>query len=130
MGVTAIVAREVAYGGLWRLGVGATGVAGLQAHTRDGWGDEHRVSSDLEVYERFTSASTSELVEQPGLVTERGGSVRAGDWCRVVEGYPGRTWLTAARSCRYQDSPVVLKAAASSRHSRGGPSTRLRRSVK
>jgi hypothetical protein len=71
IGVTTTVAQEVAYGGLWRLGVGATGVAGLQAFTRDGWGDEHQMSSDLELYERFTSASTSELVDEPGRVAER-----------------------------------------------------------
>lgn len=71
MGVTASVAQEVGYGGVWALGVGATGVAGLPVHTRGGWDGEHRVSSDLELYERFTSASTSELVERPGPVAER-----------------------------------------------------------
>jgi hypothetical protein len=71
VGVTAAVAQEVGYGGVWALGVGATGTAGLRVYTNGGWGGDNRVSSDLELYERFTTAPTSELAEQPGPVADR-----------------------------------------------------------
>lgn len=71
VGVAAAVSKEVGYGGVWALGVGATGVAGLRVHTNGGWGGDSRVSSDLELYERFTTATTSELAEEPGPVAER-----------------------------------------------------------
>lgn len=71
IGVAGVVASEVGYGGVWRFAVGATGVAGLPVQDRGGWNGSLRVSRDLERYERFTSATTSELVAQPGPVADR-----------------------------------------------------------
>jgi hypothetical protein len=66
VGVVAAAAQEVGYGGVWRLGVGATGIAGLPVYARDGdFGGAVRVSTDLEVYARFTSAAVGEMVKQP-----------------------------------------------------------------
>ena len=72
VGVAAATSQEVGYGGVWNLGVGATGVAGLHLYGRDGgFGATGRVSTDLEFYERFTSGAVAEMVQQPGPVAQR-----------------------------------------------------------
>lgn len=50
---------------------GGDRIAGLVVRGSVGWDGNVRVSGDLRVYERFTSATTQEMVEQPGPVAER-----------------------------------------------------------
>nr|WP_313315457.1 hypothetical protein [Dietzia maris] len=71
VGIAAAVAHRASYGGMWSIGVAATGVAGLPIYDgRAGW-DTGRVSSDLARYERFTQASSVELAQHPGDVANR-----------------------------------------------------------
>lgn len=54
---------------MWSFGVAATGVKGLLVHDdRREWDETHRVSADLERYERFTQASNLELAQDPSEV--------------------------------------------------------------
>lgn len=72
VGLAGAVAAEVAYGGMWMLGVAATEVAGLPVYTGDmGHFGTRRVSADLNPYERYTSASSSEIQQHPGQVAQR-----------------------------------------------------------
>lgn len=72
VGLAGAVAAEVAYGGMWMLGVAATEVAGLPVYTGEmGHFRTPRVSADLGTYERYTSASSSEVQQHPAAVAQR-----------------------------------------------------------
>lgn len=70
--LTAGVADRIGYGGVWNVGVVATGLAGLVLwRDRAGYWDLPPYPSDQTEYREITSASTVELNQQPGAVTER-----------------------------------------------------------
>lgn len=69
--LAAAVAEAVGYGGMWRLGVVATGLAGLELWRSAGYWDVPAYPGDQDEYRQLTTASTSELHQQPGIVTER-----------------------------------------------------------
>ena len=71
VGVAGALAQEMGYGGVWMLGVAATGIAGRPVHWHDQWAGDSRVAADLEVYERVTSAPTMEMLDRPGPVADR-----------------------------------------------------------
>lgn len=80
VGIAAALAHQASYGGMWSIGVAATGVAGLPVYEGHGsWGLSRRISVDLERYERFTQASTIELAQHPGKSRKStGGTIPAG----------------------------------------------------
>lgn len=70
--LTAGVADRIGYGGVWNVGVVATGLAGLVLwRDRAGYWDLPPYPSDQTEYREIASASTVELNQQPGAVTER-----------------------------------------------------------
>jgi len=70
--LTAGIAQTVGYFGMWKLGVVATGVAGLVIwRDRAGFWDLPPYPSDQNEYRAMTTASTIELYQQPGAVTVR-----------------------------------------------------------
>lgn len=73
IGIAAAVADVTGYGGPWVLGVAATNIAGKPAYgerrlMRSGLGT---FGTDNEEYRRYTEASTVELRQTPGAVTNR-----------------------------------------------------------
>lgn len=67
------VAEHANYGGAWHFAIVATGIAGLPAHLR-GRSYAHagrHVGADTDRYERATTASTHEVLEEPWGVAQR-----------------------------------------------------------
>lgn len=70
LAIVAAVGDHAGYQGPWMLGVGATGLAGLYAHTYDG-SHTPRLGQDNEDYRTTTTASYVEVRETPGTVSSR-----------------------------------------------------------
>lgn len=71
--IAAAVADHCGYQGPWMLGVAATGVAGLGAYQRSSITYDYgpRLGRDFDEYRMVTTASTADLTQLPGAVTQR-----------------------------------------------------------
>lgn len=68
LGVVASVADRAGYLGAWGLGIGATGIKGLQSYeSRKGFWDGPTYQED--VYKRVTVANFADLIQAPGRIT-------------------------------------------------------------
>jgi len=71
VGIAAAVAGRTGYLGQWMIGLAVTGVAGMGPYLNGGHNYGRRFGVDQPEYRRETVASSLELTEGPGAVTER-----------------------------------------------------------
>lgn len=65
-----LVCSKVGYGGMWAFGVAAQGIRNMLIHDNERWFGDRR-TGDRDSYEQHSTASTVEILQSPGSVTQR-----------------------------------------------------------